>query len=134
VFSSDVTKLKFDVGTGTHYPMTMREYIDHSFKHLLRVSPNKFIPVTKNDFIKDYAKGPNKSVFMNRLGWDYPNAIKLVQERGNILMYTCNLNHAWRFVAMDDFIHNDEIALKVLTELSNSVGLEIIFNEDAPHI
>jgi hypothetical protein len=47
-------------------------------------------------------------------------------------MYTCHLSHLWHFIAMDDFIHNDEIALQALLELGKSVGLETIFVEYSP--
>jgi hypothetical protein len=132
-FSSEVTKLNYDRTTDIHHPLTKRQYIDLTFKHLLRVSPDKFIPVKPIDFIKDYTLGPRKSVIMERLGWDYPKALEIIQKGDSVLMYTCHLSHAWHFVSMDDFIHNDEIALNVLLELGKSAGLETIFIEHNPN-
>jgi hypothetical protein len=132
VFSSDVTKLNYDKATDTHHPLTKRQYIDYTFKHLLRVSPDKFIPVKPSDFIKDYELGPRQSVWMERLGWDYPRAIDIVQQGDSILMYTCHPSHTWHFVAMNDFIHEEETGLNVVLELGQSVGLETIFTEYQP--
>jgi hypothetical protein len=128
-FSKELTRLDYDQETGVHRPLTKRQYIDRTFKHLLRVSPDKFIPVKPAEFIQDYALGPRQSVIMSRLGWDYSKAIEIVQKGGSILMYTCHPSHLWHFIAMDDFIHNDEIALHALLELGKSVGLETIFVE-----
>jgi hypothetical protein len=129
VFSSETTKLNYDQATNIHHPLTMREYIDRTFKHLLHISPDKFIPLKSSDFIKDYALGPRESVWIERLGWDYPKAVEIVQKGGSILMYTCHPLHTWHFISMDDFIHNDEIALQAILELGKSVGLETIFVE-----
>jgi hypothetical protein len=131
-FSQEMTPLDYNQETKTHRPLTKRQYIDRTFKHLLRVSPDKFIPVKPAEFIEDYALGPRQSVIMARLGWDYPKAVEIVQKGGSILMYTCHLSHTWHFIAMDDFIHNDEIALHALLELGKCVGLETIFVEYNP--
>jgi hypothetical protein len=132
VFSSEVTKLNYDKTTSIHHPLTKRQYIDYTFKHLLRVSPDKFVPVKPSEFIKDYALGPRQSLWMERLGWDYPKAIEVIQRGDSILMYTCHPSHIWHFVAMDDFIHNEEIGLNVVLELGQCVGLETIFVEYQP--
>ncbi|MDR3109388.1 MAG: hypothetical protein LBU65_06840 [Planctomycetaceae bacterium] len=36
-FSSETRKVDYDKATDTHRPMTLRDYIDRSFKHLLHV-------------------------------------------------------------------------------------------------
>jgi hypothetical protein len=131
-FSSEVTKLNYDKTTDTHHPLTKRQYIDRTFRHLLRVSPDKFVPIKPTEFIKDYALGPRKSIIMERLGWDYSKALEIIQKGDSILLYTCHPSHAWHFVAMNDFINNDEIALNALQELGKNVGLETIFIEYNP--
>jgi hypothetical protein len=131
-FSQEMTSLDYDRETKTHRPLTKRQYIDRTFQHLLKVSPDKFVPVKPAEFIKDYALGPRQSVIMARLGWDYPKAVEIIQKGGSILMYTCHLSHPWHFIAMDDFIHNDKIALHALLELGKCVGLETIFVEYNP--
>ncbi|MDR2754955.1 MAG: hypothetical protein LBC20_04550 [Planctomycetaceae bacterium] len=131
-FSSEMKKVDYDKVTNQHHPMTLREYIDRSFKHLLRVMPEMFIPVKVSDFIKDYSLGPKESVYINRLGWNYSKAAALIAERGSILLYTCNLSHSWRFVALDDYAHDDEIAFRVLREIEDGLGLETVLVEYKP--
>jgi hypothetical protein len=125
-FSSETRKVDYDKATDIHRPMTLRDYIDRSFKHLLHVMPEMFIPVKASDFIKDYSRGPKESVYINYLGWNYSKAAALVTERGSILLYTCNPSHPWRFIALDDYANNDEIAFRVLREIEDGLGLETV--------
>lgn len=128
-FSSDLQKVGYDKEGNVHRPMTMREYLDRTFKHLLRITPETFVPVKGSDFISDYTHGPKESFYIKRLGWDYAKAASLVSERGSILMYTCNPSGSWRFIALDDYMHNDDIAFRIIREIEDSVGLETVFVE-----
>ncbi|MDR1959052.1 MAG: hypothetical protein LBQ54_08420 [Planctomycetaceae bacterium] len=128
-FSSDLKKVDCDRITGVHRPMTLRDYIDRSFKHLLKVMPETFLPVKASDFIKDYSLEPEKSVYIKRLGWNYSKAAALVKERGSLLMYTCHPDHPWRFAALDDYRLNDEIAFRILREIEDGLGLETVLEE-----
>jgi hypothetical protein len=131
-FSKELKKINEDLVAGTHIPMTKRDYVNRAFKHLLQVMPKTFIPVKASDFIKDYSSGPKESLYMKRLGWNYAKAAALVNERGNILLYTCHLDHSWRFVALDDYRHDDDLAFRVLRELEDGTGLETVLVEYRP--
>lgn len=126
-FSNELRKAGHDKSTGIHHPMTMREYLDFSFKHLLKVMPETFVPVKASDFIKDYALGPMESIYIKQLGWDYAKAASIVSERGAVLMYTCHISHPWRYIALDDDIKDDEIAFRVIREIEDGLGLETVF-------
>ncbi|MDR3199714.1 MAG: hypothetical protein LBU34_17755 [Planctomycetaceae bacterium] len=125
-------KVDYDKVTDIHRPMTKRDYINRSFKHLLRVMPEMFIPVKASEFIKDYSLGPKESVYIRRLGWNYSQAATLLTERGSILLYTCSLSHPWRFIALDDYVHDDDIAFRVLREIEDGLGLETVLVEYKP--
>ncbi|MDR1491736.1 MAG: hypothetical protein LBT05_03310 [Planctomycetaceae bacterium] len=131
-FSQELKKINEDLVAGKHIPMTKRDYVNRSFKHLLKVTPDTFIPVKASDFIKDYSLGPKESLYMKRLGWDYAKAAALVNERGSILLYACHLDRAWRFVALEDYMRDDDLAFRVLRELEDGIGLETVLVEYCP--
>lgn len=112
---------------------TLREFVDRRIEKCLS-EPTFFIRVNRREFFEDNRDNYLEPKFLKLLGWQYPEACRLIEKEGAIFIltiypkYESRLYSFWR--ARDD----DEYGYQIIVDCFEKRGGEIIRIEYDPSI
>jgi hypothetical protein len=113
---------------------SLREFLDHDISKWYSAGQEDkvLLKVSFDQFVADVNNGGMNSFFAGMLGWNYPDAARLVESEGWVFILTCHprfesLPFSYRRVCEEDYY-----ALELVERLWSLRGGQIVFEEYDP--